>query len=331
MSIAFYPRKGLVCYGSEQAAVKAGLNYTTPGGDLTLDTSIRGSCEEIRRIDLDDLGGEICLLDWHYKSETEPLISMPNRGLKIHKLMSGTLNLAIISESKANKDNKAKMLHHRMTPLENNEWIKPLPVEADDPVGYDIGDIPRALYSIQADWQEIGLNRLTAWNFSRAVERRMQAIGDGAVGRNARSVDILLTGCEVSLWMAEQFASDLQKAFPKLYIRTTSSNKLLGLFGQELSVPCIGHPLSEKTWQLDDPIVIIVSHSGGTFAPLACSNLLQSTTRNIFVVTSEWDTQVSKQLRQLYDDKEIVSSRIFSTNVGVRPAEVRTAYTAALP
>ena len=44
------------------------------------------------------------------------------------------------------------------------------------------------------------------------------------------SVDILLTGCEVSLYLAEQFASDLKKSFPKLCIEAVSSNKLLGLF-----------------------------------------------------------------------------------------------------
>ena len=38
-----------------------------------------------------------------------------------------------------------------------------------------------------------------------------------------------------------------------------------------------------------DSIVLIVSHSGGTFAPLAISNLMQSMTSNIFAVTSEWD------------------------------------------
>ena len=309
------------------------MNYETPGGDVAIDRTIHGSfVEETRRLDLDDLGGEICLLDWHYKDETEPLISVPNRNVTIHKIMSGKINLAIISESKANKDGKKKLLHHRMTPLENNEWIKPLlDSSSSDLVGYYISDIPRACYSIQSDWQEIGLNRLTAWNFSRQLERRLQAIADGVADRNAGSVDILVTGCEVSLWLAEQFASDLQKAFPKLYIKSASSNKLLGLYGQELSIPCIGHPLSEKTWDLDEPIVIIVSHSGGTFAPLACSNLLQSTTRNIFVVTSEWDTLISKQLRELFDDKETISSRIFSTNVGVRPAEVSRSICFNLP
>jgi len=42
-----------------------------------------------------------------------------------------------------------------------------------------------------------------------------------------------------------------------------------------------------------------VSHSGGTFAPLAVANLLQAQTQNIYVVTSEWDTQIGKQLRQI--------------------------------
>ena len=87
--------------------------------------------------------------------------------------------------------------------------------------------------------------------------------------------DILLTGCEVSLWLAEQFAADLQKCFPKLNIKAVSSNKLLGLFGQDLSIPAAGFKYSSKTTNFNDAIVIIVSHSGGTFAPLACSNLLQ--------------------------------------------------------
>jgi hypothetical protein len=37
-------------------------------------------------------------------------------------------------------------------------------------------------------------------------------------------------------------------------------------------------------------------------------------------VTSEWDTQIGKQLRSMYSD-DLLSSRIFSTEVGVRPAE----------
>ncbi|MGK3756291.1 MAG: hypothetical protein ACI8RD_008602 [Bacillariaceae sp.] len=52
----------------------------------------------------------------------------------------------------------------------------------------------------------------------------MKAIAGGNLSRSARSVDILVTGCEVSLWLAEQFASDLQKALPKLYVRAGPSS-----------------------------------------------------------------------------------------------------------
>jgi fructoselysine-6-P-deglycase FrlB-like protein len=108
---------------------------------------------------------------------------------------------------------------------------------------------------------------------SRVLRGRLEAHIAGNV--HAQAIDILLTGCEVSLWLTEQFASDLQKSFPKLRIKAVSSNKLLGLYGQEIAVPALGFPYAPKTYDLNDAIVIIVSHSGGTFAPLSCSNLLQ--------------------------------------------------------
>ena len=146
----------------------------------------------------------------------------------------------------------------------------------------------------------------------------MKAIVDGKVKCSAKRIDILVTGCEVSLWVAEQFVADLRHCFPGLFIDAVSSNKLLGLFGQELTMPCTGFPYSQRTMDMKDPIVIIVSHSGGTFGPLvcmilhsiylrcycllnppisyrcifcilqACSNLLQSFSSSIFAVTSEW-------------------------------------------
>ena len=141
---------------------------------------------------------------------------------------------------------------------------------------------------------------MTAWHLGQCIRHRMQGRVDGTVEAHTNQVDILVTGCEVSLWVAEQFSADLQKCFPRLGIKAVSSNKLLGLFGQELPTPAIGFPFTSKTLNGgNDPIVIIVSHSGGTFAPLACSNLLQSFSSSIFVVTSEWDTQIGKQLRSM--------------------------------
>ena len=270
------------------------------------------------RLDLDDLGGEICLLDWNPNG---PSISSPNRHLSVTKLMNNRLSLVLAPEN----DILARLqdyIYRRMTPLEDNQLITPIPIFPRDPVMADIRDIPRVCSAIQEDWKDANLNRLTAWNLRQCILDRLEKIADGTIPRRAGMVDILLTGCEVSLWLAEQFATDLQKSFPGLHIQAISSNKLLGLFGQEISIPAVGYPMSTKSHNLEDAITIIVSHSGGTFSPLAVSNLLQSQTTNIFVVSSEWDTQIGKQLRGLHSSsKSLISSRIFSTGVGMRPAE----------
>ena len=324
-SVAFFPKSGVVAYGSEQSAVKAGLSFPTPGGDLPIEPGDNN--DRPLRLDLDDLNGEIALLDWGEGEDYAlPAVSAPNRHLPVYKLMNGRLNLVLHQESKGTE--APLVLHHRMTLIDpaDHELMKPLPSDTKDPILQDIRDIPRVCRAIQDDWRgfstDTSLNRLTAWNLTKCLQKRMSDIHQKKMERQPGSVDILLTGCEVSLWLAEQFASDLQKAFPKLGVKGMSSNKFLGLFGQDFSVPSIGFPYSQRSHDFKDAIVIIVSHSGGTFGPLACSNLLQSLSENIFCVTSEWDTQVAKQLRAMHSEKDhIVNSRIFTTDVGLRPAE----------
>jgi hypothetical protein len=341
MSVAFYPDKDLICYGSEQAAVKAGM--TTPYQGTTtkgLNVAYTDSSHQTRhceiddssyRLDLDDLGGEIVLLDWGRPSYRTSPVSWPNHQIRENMLMNGRVSVILYQESKVTR--KDPTLFHRMTRLDGNPLIQPLKKTVDDPILQDIQDIPLICKSIQDDWnsqQATSLNRLAAYNLSRCLRKRLEKHVNGTL--STLSVDILLTGCEVSLWLAEQFASDLQKTFPKLRIEAVSSNKLLGLYGQEIAVPSLGFPYCPQTRSLNDSIVIIVSHSGGTFGPLACSNLLQSSTQNIFAVTSEMDTQIGKQLRMMdgmVDGSSctnepchyLLNQRIFSTDVGMRPAE----------
>lgn len=334
ISVAFYPQKHIILYGSEQAAVKAGMGVEFPGLNSTcaLDRSHLNVETDVLRLDLDDLGGEICLIDWGSRKYKNPAVSPPNRSIKAASVMNNEAQLYLIQESM--NLSQPEVLYHRMTKLTKNRLITPLKDDCEDPILQDIRDIPTICGAIQDDWLNIGdgstmfsLNRLTAWNLGRCIKERLEKYASGELTPCANKVDILLTGCEVSLWLAEQFASDLQKAFPKLHIIAVSSNKLLGLYGQEgINIPTIGFPVSEKSLNLFDAITIIVSHSGGTFSPLGCSNLFQSKTNNIFVVTSEWDTQIGKQLRS-FDNQEGISlklvfnSRIFSTGVGMRPAE----------
>lgn len=274
LSVAFYPDKGLVCFGSEQAATKAGMN-----AKFQDDHTEGASKSPWVRLDLDDLGGEILVLDWGRGNSP---VSKPNLHLPCHDMMNGKLRMILHQESKTTTLDRE--IFHRMTQLSSNILIRP-PKDsqgvgdalASDLVLQDIEAIPNVCKNIQEGWHSMNaltsMNRLTAYSLSSSLRQRLRAHVKGKVPPKA--VDILLTGCEVSLWLAEQFASDLQKCFPKLSIEAISSNKLLGLFGQELAVPAMGFPYSPKTTNLHDTIVIIVSHSGGTFAPLACSNLLQ--------------------------------------------------------
>lgn len=278
MSVAFYPGKGLICYGSEQAAVKAGMNIPFPGGNDHTDvlgSSMREIDHDALRLDLDDLGGEIILLDWGRRLSKSSPVSTPHRNLVEHELMNGYLTAILYQESKSAKVDRE--LYHRMTRLSRNPFVKALREEPDDLILTDIQEIPRICKNIQDDWHATqagtSLNRLTAYNLSRCLRKRLE---DHLAGKtHPGSVDILLTGCEVSLWLSEQFASDLQKAFPRLRVKAVSSNKLLGLFGQEVAVPSLGFPYSSDVHAIHDAIIIIVSHSGGTFAPLSCANLLQ--------------------------------------------------------
>jgi hypothetical protein len=247
--VAFYPRKGVICYGSEQAAVKAGLNYLVPEA-ASSKSNFSLVDEDAVRLDLDDLGGEICLLDWGYK-DNEPAISPPNRNLLVNKLMGGAVNVVLLHQTNTAKKPE---IQKRLVPLENNDLIKPLLNDCDDPVLADVNDIPRVCSNIQKDWKDVGLNRMTAWNLSKCIRKRLDARVSGTVESHAGQVDILLTGCEVSLWLAEQFAADLSKCFPRLCVKAVSSNKILGLFGQEFPMPTIGFPYTPKTLDMRDPL-----------------------------------------------------------------------------
>jgi hypothetical protein len=211
MSIAFYPNKGLICYGSEQAAVKAGMNYEFPGGNPDILGQSRGDLDDnALRLDLDDLGGEIIVLDWGKQCFKNSPVSKPNRSYMRHEVMNGSVDAILYQESKATT--RDPQLYHRMTRLTRNRFIKPLQTGSKDLVLSDIQDIPKICQAIKNEWRAdkaaTSLNRLTAYNLSRCLRDRLDAHVAGTV--QPRAIDILLTGCEVSLWLSEQFAADLQ-------------------------------------------------------------------------------------------------------------------------
>lgn len=71
--------------------------------------------ENAVRLDLDDLGGEMMLLDWGYGGDTEPAVSPPNRDHAIDKLMGGAVN--IILHHQENAMSKSSKLQKRLVQL----------------------------------------------------------------------------------------------------------------------------------------------------------------------------------------------------------------------
>lgn len=101
------------------------MSFPTPGGDVSKNQTFD---DRPLRYDLDDLNGEIVLLDWGGKNgDSRPEVSSPNRHLPIYKLMNGRINMILIQEGK--KKYEGGLLHHRMTMLDprDHEFMKPLP------------------------------------------------------------------------------------------------------------------------------------------------------------------------------------------------------------
>jgi hypothetical protein len=205
----------------------------------------------------------------------------------------------------------APSLRKKSIPLHNNPMVLPLPPSVDDPVGLDLRQLPPTLASLRESFGELGpgareedrlprpalTNQRVARELSVALldrlAHRVEASSVGLDGAKSDGIDLLVAGCEVSLWVGEQFVSDLRTALPALRARAVSSNKLLALFGQSVPIPQLGHPIDEGL-QIDGAVVLLLSHSGGTFATLACAKMLRAHTKHVFAVASEVDTHLGR-------------------------------------
>lgn len=120
------------------------------------------------RLDLDDLGGEVILVDWgakppslatrhspsvrysaehakNYKTLVDADKSVPPRMCQRQEFFDGDLTITLFQEAVGKFD----QFYKRLVPLVDNPLILPLPPLTKDPVGADIKDIPRAVAAIQ--------------------------------------------------------------------------------------------------------------------------------------------------------------------------------------
>lgn len=89
-----------------------------------------------------------------------------------------------------------------------------LKAASDGPLLLPSQDIPRTLELIRNDWlNPSSLNRRSASALVAMLQRKVEESEKEereCAGLNRKEIDVLVTAVENSLWVAEQFAADLQ-------------------------------------------------------------------------------------------------------------------------
>ncbi len=185
-------------------------------------------------------------------------------------------------------------------------------------------------------------------NLPALVEREIAAINQAALlnpphvpesgdffPEGQSTVDVLLTGFEVSQWFGEQFISDLSRLFPALTVEAVSSNKVLkSLKETRFRGGAREFRIQEnnRVVKVDrNTVVLAVSQSGQTFPTLNATIALRAVLgERVFAMTGGLDTLMGRAVGQVYAKGAPFSGRIFDNLSGLRPAEPSTVATAAV-
>mmetsp|Transcript_84638 Transcript_84638/g.137201 ORF Transcript_84638/g.137201 Transcript_84638/m.137201 type:complete len:1524 (+) Transcript_84638:3-4574(+) len=368
MSLAFNEIHGVVLWGSEVSAqsvpfVKKGLQGTltrgvTHGASDLESSSVAdpASIEQLctHRHDLDENGGEVVEVRVQntvtIAKEMEQWVASGNvrdvfkcvvddmGGYFAPFPMQNTLHLRVYK-------------HKRGRFLSKNEFQQPescvslLPAKACaavqvgpsmyDVVEKDMRDIPSILGTIRKEWDEkTSQNSMTShalYGLLRDLILARNAVPKIADFHDRLEVDVLITGCEASLWIGEQFASDLQNLFPALRVVAMSANKVIGVLSNTRgSAPMSGFAFSSRTMSLKKTIILSLSHSGQTFPTLHATHTLRKLCGDrVFVVTGSVDSKMSAAVGQLSYVGAPWLARTWTTFAGWRPAEALTVSTVA--
>lgn len=224
-------------------------------------------------------------------------------------------------------------LQERLTPIPANPYLQLPEADTKDLVENDIKEIAPLLKEIEAAWKnpsswncqsaEHLANLLIAKAQGWAVESKGNT---GLVGelQQLRTVDLLITGIENSLWLSEQFAQDLTTLFPLLNVKALSANQVLKLLQRDVSSLGLGK----------NAIALAISQSGQTFPTLQATNALDQLRRQgfigeLFIMTGEPDSLMGSAIGQRYFSGAAFSCRIFTNGSGRRTAEPSTLAVAA--
>ena len=308
MCFAVDPDADAVLYGSEANAVKVPYKLGQP----------------LRfRYDLDDQGGEAVRvgkpnLSNYLGDLLDPDRSFHPKSVLLSSLLDSELSFFSLTDDMIITD----PAQHIASKFIFQPSAVSIPHRDADLVLNDINDIPAVLRNVTLDWSDASsTNRQAAVDFFHLFSDCIRRHREGE-----RGLDLLLTGIESSLWLAEQLAADLRIIFPNASINSVSSNKLLGALED---VPRMVHFCGYNRLRADDlrrdrPVVLCISQSGQTFATLhACRQLLNVLEGNVFLVTGTKESKMRDAVVDLLGE-EAGDRRVMYNFSGVRLAEPST-------
>jgi len=346
MSIAFNDLLPIVLFGSEAEAVAVPVTQSGDFLPLRLDLDSKGEIfrigepklfdegtfssrqgftpfkkAQLREVDISVMKAaeEGKLVDnrkWHRNKSVEPYLFLKS-GIEIR-----SYSLISCSEvSQKDLFSRCVQIRGKATPYDPNV----------DLVLKDLNDTPRVMKMIDDVWtDESSHEYFSGKTFCDAVLSCMEH----RLKNRLDIFDILISGVEASLWMAEQWAADLRRIFPLINIVTVSPNKLLGL-GQHSAGKVFfpaSESISEKRIDPEHTCVLLISQSGQTFPTLHATRLLALLAPGrIWVITGARDSKMEQTLLEYYTEHDMVwdDDRIILNMSGSRPAEPTSVAVAA--
>ncbi|GIL76244.1 hypothetical protein Vretifemale_5725 [Volvox reticuliferus] len=284
------------------------------------------------RIDIDEGSGEMMQLV--LTDPTDPASAVDNADgwcmfrvqpfvrLRVFQLRTGT-------EVDTREDFEAQ---ERIVQLVNNPYVTFSPsldlTPGRDYVADDLKDVPRVLSLLRDTWTDPNsLNRQTAEDLFQMIDKLVQfAMTGGASASERPGVDVLITGVESSLWIAEQWAGDLKLIFPQLSVKAVSANKIISVLGNARGrIPPTGSTFcrSSASFLADHhTLCISVSQSGQTFPTIHASRILnQLLPGRVFAVCGSVDTKMALALGQRVALHSPFTRRVMTSCAGGRCAE----------
>ena len=189
-----------------------------------------------------------------------------------------------------------------------------------DVVGKDIAETPSLLRAVRDTFRDsTSFNSRTARAFARALFVDVDAV---------RKLDLIIVGTESSLWLGEQWATNMRSAFPRLRVVVTSANKALATLtacavSNDRGATTPGHTVFPSgftpAWAGRKAVVLAISHSGQTFPTLNAASALRDAGAIVFAAAGQLDTVIATDvLEQRFGKDSPFCEHIFSTKTGLR-------------